>query len=393
MDPLRRAPHVRVRLARAVVALVVLAGARQARHLLVDVRAGRGLRPRAAAGSVEGELRRAAERGAHQRHGPEDVRPRHRRPRGDGRSEVVADHRVHRAVAERRDQRQRVAHRVQAAERTETAVVVRAPAGGAAVAALVGGDDVVARVGQRRQDVPPAIGQLREAVQEEQRRPPPALEAGFEHVHRQAVDVVDEPRADAVRQPARVVGTDFLRLRGRCGGALRAGGPRRRRCFAAPLAHHRGGPEDRADARQRLAPRDPTPCNRLSRRASPAGHGSCLSSVCDVRRSSPPAGRPCAACVEGVKPLTPPASFQSVRRPALRRAVALAEMARRDTVVPCRPPAGFGAANRVRPRASTATALPVRAGRSTPRPAPADRPPAAGRAGRGPTCPGTAPAR
>ena len=183
----------------------------------------------------------------------------------------MADHRIQRAVAERRDQRERVAHGVQAAEGPQAAVVVGAPAGGAPVAALVGGDDVVAGVGERRHDVPPTVGELREAVEKEQGRTPPGLEAGFEHVHRQAVDVVDEARADAVREPARIVGADRLGLLGGCESALRRRGARRRRMTGQP-PHHRGGSEDRADARQRLAPCDVTLYDRFTRGGFLSGH-------------------------------------------------------------------------------------------------------------------------
>lgn len=40
------------------------------------------------------------------------------------------------------------------------------PAGGAAVAAMVGGDDVVSCVGERGHDFTPGVGQLRIAMEE-----------------------------------------------------------------------------------------------------------------------------------------------------------------------------------------------------------------------------------
>ena len=100
------------------------------------------------------------------------------------------------AIAERRDQAERVAHQVEHAERAEVAVVVAVPAGGAAVAALVRRDHVIAGRRQRQHHLAPAVGELREAVQQQQAGPA-RLEAGLQHVHREAVDVVDEARADA----------------------------------------------------------------------------------------------------------------------------------------------------------------------------------------------------
>ena len=95
----------------------------------------------------------------------------------------MPDDRRDRAVAERRDQTQCVAHRVQQPKRPEIVVVIRAPAGGAAVPTLVGGDDVEPRRGQRRHDLSPGIGQLGKAVQQQDARPARRRRSGLEDVH------------------------------------------------------------------------------------------------------------------------------------------------------------------------------------------------------------------
>ncbi len=55
---------------------------------------------------------------------------------------------------------QRIPDRIQYAERMQVAVVIRAPAGRAAIAALVGGNDVKPRLGQRQHHLAPRIGDL-----------------------------------------------------------------------------------------------------------------------------------------------------------------------------------------------------------------------------------------
>ena len=53
----------------------------------------------------------------------------------------------------------------------EVAVVAAVPAGGAAIAALVGREDVEAGRRERRHHLAPAIGELRKAVQQQHARP------------------------------------------------------------------------------------------------------------------------------------------------------------------------------------------------------------------------------
>src|SRR6185437_16019218 len=70
----------------------------------------------------------------------------------------------------------------------------------AAIAALVRRDDVTAGLGERQHHLAPAVGELREAMEEEKQRTVRAVMAGLQNVHPQAVDAGDKARADAVGQ-------------------------------------------------------------------------------------------------------------------------------------------------------------------------------------------------
>jgi hypothetical protein len=56
---------------------------------------------------------------------------------------------------------------------------------------------VVAGRRQLRHHLAPAEGKFGKAVQQQHAGPAFCLKAGFQHMHAQAVDVVDEARADA----------------------------------------------------------------------------------------------------------------------------------------------------------------------------------------------------
>ena len=77
----------------------------------------------------------------------------------------MADDRSRLAMAERGDEPQRVTHRIQQAVRREVVVAIGAPPRSAAIAALIGGNDVKPGAGQRRHDLTPGISDLGEAVQ------------------------------------------------------------------------------------------------------------------------------------------------------------------------------------------------------------------------------------
>ena len=108
----------------------------------------------------------------------------------------MPDHGVDAAIAERRHQPERVAHQVGEPERGEVAVIIRVPSGGAAITALVRRDHVIAGFRENRHHLAPAKGEFGKAVQQQHAGPAARLEAGFQHVHTQAVDVVDVARAD-----------------------------------------------------------------------------------------------------------------------------------------------------------------------------------------------------
>ncbi len=78
----------------------------------------------------------------------------------------MPDHRIDVLVADRRDQSERIAHQIGQAERGEIAVIIRAPARGAAIAALVRCDHVIAGGGEDRHHLAPGKRQLRKAVQQ-----------------------------------------------------------------------------------------------------------------------------------------------------------------------------------------------------------------------------------
>ena len=108
----------------------------------------------------------------------------------------MSDHGIDAAIAERRHQPERIPHQIGEAERGEIAVVVRVPSGGAAITALVRRDHVIAGFRQHRHHLAPGIGEFGEAVQQQHAGPAGCLEAGFQHMHAEAVDVVDGAGAD-----------------------------------------------------------------------------------------------------------------------------------------------------------------------------------------------------
>ena len=197
MDSLGTVLHVRIRLPCRVIPLVVLAGPVQGREVGVDRPLGRRLRR---------DVRRAGKRCAHQRHPAEDVRADEDRPCGDHRAEIVTGQQRDFGAAERVQQPHDVAHEVEQPIGREVAVVVRVPARGAPVAALIRRDDVEARLRERRHDVPPAIGQLGKPVQEHSTGSVPLRETGFEEVHPEPVAVRLHARTNAGRQGRPPVG-------------------------------------------------------------------------------------------------------------------------------------------------------------------------------------------
>ena len=105
---------------------------------------------------------------AHQRQPAEHVGPHEYAPGRDPGAKIVPDHRRRLTVAERRDEPERVAHRVQMAERAQIVVVIGTPPGGATVPAQIGSDDVIPGGGQRPHDLAPGIGELGKTVQQQQ---------------------------------------------------------------------------------------------------------------------------------------------------------------------------------------------------------------------------------
>ena len=194
MHALRCMVHIGIGFARRVVPVIVLARPRQRRklamHGIVQLRLRWPIR------GIKWQWRRPRERRAHQRDRAKHVRPHQRAPGGDSTAKIMPDHRIDRAVAERRHQAERVAHQIEQPERGKVAIIARVPTGGAAIAALVGRDHVIAGFRQRRHHLAPTKGKFGKAMQQQHARPPACFIAGFEHMHAQAVNVFHEQRAD-----------------------------------------------------------------------------------------------------------------------------------------------------------------------------------------------------
>src|SRR5262245_28962347 len=79
----------------------------------------------------------------------------------------MSDHRRHRAVAQRRDQAQRVPDKIRKAKRIEVAGVRIVPSRGASVATLIGGYYVISRCRQRQHHFAPTVGEFRESMQKQ----------------------------------------------------------------------------------------------------------------------------------------------------------------------------------------------------------------------------------
>ena len=125
----------------------------------------------------------------------------------------MPDHSRYGAVAECPDQTQRVPDQVEHAERAEVAVVIAVPARGASVAPLVGSDHVKPGGGDGQQHLSPAVRQFREAVEEQDAGPVLDVEAGFQDVHPEAVDVVHEAGAYTGRENRLIVSNHLGQLR------------------------------------------------------------------------------------------------------------------------------------------------------------------------------------
>ena len=171
----------------------MLARARQRGERGIDRQRRRDIRPRTRA-----HRRHAGEGRAHQRDTTKNIRPHQRAMRGDGRAEIMPDHRLHMVAPERGEQRHGVADQVDHAELAQIHIIARRPAGGAPIAALIRGDNVKPRFGERHHYLAPGIGEFGESMQQQQAWFPRI--ARFQHVHPQSVHTLDETRAHASRQ-------------------------------------------------------------------------------------------------------------------------------------------------------------------------------------------------
>jgi len=91
----------------------------------------------------------------------------------------VPNHARHLAIAEREHESHGIADHVEDAEGIGIGIVGVVPAGGATIAPLIGGDRVISRRCKRQHYLAPAVGEFREAVQQQHRGPAWNLVAGF----------------------------------------------------------------------------------------------------------------------------------------------------------------------------------------------------------------------
>ena len=112
----------------------------------------------------------------------------------------MPDNGRHGTVAESRDEPQGIPYQVENAEGADVAIIVAVPARGAPVAPLIGSNNVKPRRRDGQHQLPPAVRELRESVQEQDAGPPRALVTGLQHVHREAVDVLHETGAYTGRE-------------------------------------------------------------------------------------------------------------------------------------------------------------------------------------------------
>ena len=201
VDALRGVAHIGVGESGVVVGVVVLAGGIELGQCVVDAAApGDGL------GGDALQRRRAGEGAAHHDSGAEDVGSDQCGPGGDGGAEVVTDDGGGVVASDGGEQSRDVADKVEHAEFAEVDIVVGVGAGGMSVSALIGGDDVVAGVGEWEHDVAPAVGDFGEAVQEQEAGSVGIVRPGFQEVDVESVDAGDGAGADSVGQCAVGVG-------------------------------------------------------------------------------------------------------------------------------------------------------------------------------------------
>jgi orotate phosphoribosyltransferase-like protein len=98
-----------------------------------------------------------------------------------------------RAITKGEYKPEHILHEIEEAEGREVTVIVGIPSSGAAIASLIGRDDMEPSGRERHHDLPPAVGEFRKPVKEDDTRTVSAFEARFQRVNTQAVVVVHEP--------------------------------------------------------------------------------------------------------------------------------------------------------------------------------------------------------
>ncbi len=103
----------------------------------------------------------------------------------------MPDHGRDLAIAEREHKPHCIANHIEDAKGIGIGIIGVVPAGGAAVAPLIGSDHMIFRRRKRQHHLAPAVGEFREAMQQKHSGSAWDLIASFQYVHRQAVDVGD----------------------------------------------------------------------------------------------------------------------------------------------------------------------------------------------------------
>src|SRR5271169_4950629 len=83
---------------------------------------------------------------------------------------------------------------------SDIVVIAAGPAGGAAVAPLIRRDHVKPGMGESGHYLAPTEGDLRETVEQQDARPIAVVESAFEHVHDEAITVLDATRTHTGRE-------------------------------------------------------------------------------------------------------------------------------------------------------------------------------------------------
>ena len=137
---------------------------------------------------VKGQRRRTFKRGRHHSNRPEYVWSYQGAVCGRGRAGVASNH-CGGPVAERGYQSEGITHQIGMAKRKYVAVIRVIPTCRATIASHVRSEHVKTRRSQRQHDLAPTVCDLRISMEEEEARPSVGLEARFQYVESETVNI------------------------------------------------------------------------------------------------------------------------------------------------------------------------------------------------------------